>query len=112
MKSKELIRLELERFEEETDPILSVVNMIDAFLAVVLALMIVLVNSPFNPFTKEDYLLVKNPNKENMEIWIREGKKLERYITSQKIGEGKGVRVGATYRLSDGTLIYVPEVGK
>ncbi len=109
MNYKELMRQELERLEEETDPMLSVVNMIDAFLAVVIALLLVLVNSPFNPFTKEDYVLVKNPNKENMEILIKKGEKLERYVKTQSVGEGKGVKVGITYRLEDGTLIYVPE---
>ncbi|WPM31351.1 DUF2149 domain-containing protein [Hydrogenobacter sp. T-2] len=109
MNYKELVRQELERLEEETDPMLSVVNMIDAFLAVVIALLLVLVNSPFNPFTKEDYVLVKNPDKENMEILIKKGEKLERYVKTQSVGEGKGVKVGITYRLEDGTLIYVPE---
>ncbi len=109
MNYKELMRQELERLEEETDPMLLVVNMIDAFLAVVIALLLVLVNSPFNPFTKEDYVLVKNPDKENMEILIKKGEKLERYVKTQSVGEGKGVKVGITYRLEDGTLIYVPE---
>ncbi|MEM1879006.1 MAG: DUF2149 domain-containing protein [Desulfurococcaceae archaeon] len=109
MNYKELVHQELERLEEETDPMLSVVNMIDAFLAVVIALLLVLVNSPFNPFTKEDYVLVKNPDKENMEILIKKGEKLERYVKTQSVGEGKGVKVGITYRLEDGTLIYVPE---
>ena len=109
MNYKELVRQELERLEEETDPMLSVVNMIDTFLAVVIALLLVLVNSPFNPFTKEDYVLVKNPDKENMEILIKKGEKLERYVKTQSVGEGKGVKVGITYRLEDGTLIYVPE---
>lgn len=109
MNYKELMRQELERLEEETDPMLSVVNMIDAFLAVVIALLLILVNSPFNPFTKEDYVLVNNPDKENMEILIKKGEKLERYVKTQSVGEGKGVKVGITYRLEDGTLIYVPE---
>ncbi|MEJ5338177.1 MAG: DUF2149 domain-containing protein [Aquificaceae bacterium] len=109
MNLKDILLQELERLEEETDPMLSVVNMIDAFLAVVIALLLVLVNSPFNPFTKEDYVLVKNPGRENMELVIKKGQKLERYVKSQQIGEGRGVRVGATYRLPDGTLVYVPE---
>ncbi|MCX7874288.1 MAG: DUF2149 domain-containing protein [Caldimicrobium sp.] len=108
MKLRDLLREEIERLEEETDPMLSVVNMIDAFLAVTLALMLVLINSPFNPFTK-DFILVKNPNQENMEIVVKKGEKLERYQRSSEIGEGKGVRVGSTYKLQDGTLIYVPE---
>lgn len=109
MKLEELLRAELERLEEETDPMLSVVNMIDAFLAVVIALLLVLVHSPFNPFTKESYVLVRNPNQENMEIIIKEGMKLERYVRSEEIGEGKGIRIGSTYKLKDGTLVYVPE---
>lgn len=109
MNFRELVKKELERFEEETDPMLSVVNMIDAFLAIVIALLLVLVNSPFNPFQKDDYILIKKPKSENMEIIIKEGKKLDRYVQSMEIGEGRGVRVGSTYRLQDGTLVYVPE---
>lgn len=110
MRFREIIREEIERLENETDPMLSVVNMIDVFLAVVIALILVLVNSPLNPYLKDDYLIVKNPHKENMEILIKEGEKLEKYVKSSKIGEGRGLRVGVTYRLEDGTLVYVPEV--
>lgn len=109
MNYKELIKRDLETIEEETDPMLSVVNMIDVFLAIVIALMIVLINSPLNPFTKDEYVMVKNPGKEKMEIVIKKGEKLERYVRSSGVGEGEGVKVGTTYRLPDGTLIYTPE---
>lgn len=109
MRIEDLIKEELERFEDEMDPMLSVINMIDAFLAVVIALLLVLIHSPFSPFSSESYIVIKNPNRENMEMIIKEGKKLERYVRSDQIGEGRGVRVGVTYRLPDGTLVYVPE---
>jgi hypothetical protein len=42
---------------------------------------------------------------------IKEGEKLERYTASDQIGEGEGVRAGVTYRLQDGSFVYVPETG-
>lgn len=34
---------------------------------------------------------------------------LERFETNGEMGEGSGVKAGTTYRLDDGSLIFVPE---
>ena len=39
----------------------------------------------------------------------KEGEELTRYESTDQIGEGQGARVGATYRLPDGRMVYVPE---
>jgi hypothetical protein len=40
---------------------------------------------------------------------VKEGHDLQRYESSDGIGEGEGTRAGVTYRLDDGRMIYVPE---
>lgn len=95
--------------EEEDDPILSVVNLIDLFLVMVGILMVVIIRNPLNPFASERVVVVENPGEERMRITVRDGEVLTRYEASGSIGEGRGVRAGVTYRLPDGRMIYVPE---
>ena len=52
---------------------------------------------------------IDEAGKENMEILLKEGEKLTRYKSSGKIGSGEGTKAGVTYRMADGTLVYVPE---
>jgi hypothetical protein len=91
------------------DPILSVVNLIDVFLVVIAALLITVAANPLNPFLQEDFTLVKNPGESNMEVVIRKGETLEHYTSSGEMGEGEGAKAGVTYRMKDGSMIYVPE---
>ena len=63
-------------------------------------------------FSQEDFTMVKNPGKENMEIITKEGQKINRYTPSEdqssKSGT-KGKKVGVAYELENGEIIYVPE---
>jgi hypothetical protein len=94
---------------DEDDPILSVVNVVDVFLVVIAILLVIVASNPLNPFSNEDMVVVTNPGADNMTITIRDGEKLTRYESTAEIGEGQGVLAGTTYRLGDGSLIYVPE---
>ena len=48
--------------------------------------------------------------KENMEIIMKEGNKINKYTPSEQQGSGaKGKRVGIAYELENGEIIYVPE---
>ena len=62
-------------------------------------------------FSQEDFTMVKNPGKEDMEIITKEGEKINRYTPSEDSGNtsGKGKRVGVAYELENGDIIYVPE---
>ncbi|WP_130538320.1 DUF2149 domain-containing protein [Thiomicrorhabdus indica] len=96
--------------EDEDDPILSVVNMVDLFLVVIAVLLIIVMSNPINPFNmSENVTVIKNPGEENMEILVKEGNELQQYQSTGEMGEGKGAKAGVTYRLEDGSLIYVPE---
>lgn len=101
------------RKEEDADPISVVSNLFDVAMVFAVALMVALV-SRYNMtevFSQEDYTMVKNPGKENMEIITKEGQKINRYTPSkdqQKSGK-KGKKVGIAYELDNGEIIYVPE---
>ncbi|QKI90122.1 DUF2149 domain-containing protein [Thiomicrorhabdus xiamenensis] len=96
--------------EDEDDPILSVVNMVDLFLVVIAVLLIIVMSNPINPFNSaEDVMVIKNAGQPNMEILVKEGDELKEYKSTGQMGEGKGSKAGVAYRLEDGSMIYVPE---
>ncbi len=99
--------------DEDLDPMATVSNLFDVAMVFALALMVALV-SRYNMnemFSKEDFTMVKNPGKENMEIITKKGEKVETYKASnekQKSGN-KGKRVGTAYQLENGEIIYIPD---
>ncbi len=96
--------------EDDDDPMLSMVNLIDVFLVLIVILFIVIIRNPMNEFLGvDDLYIVKNPGGADMELILREGKELKRYQSSGEIGSGEGVKAGVTYRMPDGSLVYVPE---
>ena len=95
--------------EDDDDPMLSVVNLIDLFVVIIGMLMVVIAQNPLNPFSEERVVVVENPGEDNMRITVKDGQELTRYESSGEMGEGQGARAGVTYRLDDGRMIYVPE---
>lgn len=95
--------------DDELDPILSVVNLVDVFLVMIGALMMVIAINPLNPFSADKAVVVTNPGQPNMQMTIKDGKKIETYTSTEQIGSGEGTRAGIAYRLKDGSFIYVPE---
>ena len=85
--------------------------MIDIFLVIVAVLLVIVAANPVNPFSEDRVVVVENPGEENMRITIKDGEQMTRYEASDEIGEGEGVLAGSTYRLPDGSLVYVPEGG-
>lgn len=108
------MRRNLLRKEEDNDPMSVVSNLFDVAMVFAVALMVALVSrySMTEMFSQEDFTMVKNPGKENMEIITKEGEKINRYTpskdTSSQNGE-KGKKVGIAYELENGEIIYVPE---
>lgn len=99
--------------EEDTDPLSVIVNLFDVAMVFAVALMVAMVMhlNMTEIFTKEDFTIVKNPGKENMEIITKEGNKINKYTPSedQSQSQQKGKRVGIAYELENGEIIYVPE---
>ena len=99
---------------EDDDPMSVVSNLFDVAMVFAVALMVALVTR-FNMtemFSQEDFTIVKNPGKENMEIITKEGQTINKYTPSEdqdsKSGK-KGRKVGIAYELENGEIIYVPE---
>ena len=99
------------RKEEDSDPMSVVSNLFDVAMVFAVALMVALV-SRYNMtemFSQEDFTMVKNPGKENMEIITKEGQKINKYTPSENQDTKKGKKVGIAYELDNGEIIYVPE---
>lgn len=99
--------------EPDGDPTSLLSNLFDVAMVFAVALMVALV-AKFNMtevFTQEDFTIVKNPGKDNMEIITKKGEKIERYTPSeeQASDQTRGKRVGIAYQLDNGEIIYVPE---
>lgn len=98
---------------DDDDPMATVSNLFDVAMVFAVALMVALVTH-FNMaemLSNEDFTVVKNPGKENMEIIQKKGREIETYKASRQTqGEGtRGKRLGTAYQLEDGRIIYVPE---
>jgi hypothetical protein len=95
--------------DEGINPALSVVNLVDVFLVLVAALLIAIAQNPLNPFMAEDVTVIKNAGKENMEIIVKKGNKIESFKSDGQTGSGSGKKAGTAYEMADGSIIYVAE---
>jgi hypothetical protein len=91
----------------------TVANLFDVAMVFAVALMVALVTH-FNMselFSKEDFTMIKNPGKDNMEIITKEGQQIKHYTPSddQQTSGRRGRKVGIAYQLENGEIIYVPE---
>lgn len=108
------MRHNLLKSDEENDPMSVVSNLFDVAMVFAVALMVALV-SRYNMtemFSQEDFTMVKNPGKENMEIITKEGERINRYTPSEDQDSQSsklGRKVGVAYELENGEIIYVPE---
>ncbi len=94
--------------EEDTDPLSVIVNLFDVAMVFAVALMVAMVMhmNMTEVFTQEDYTIVKNPGKDNMEIITKEGNKINKYTPSEEQSSGsKGKKVGIAYELENGEII-------
>ncbi len=95
--------------DEELNPILSVVNIVDVFLVLIAALLISIASNPLSPFGSDNVTIIKNAGTPEMEMIIKDGKTITQYKSSGEIGKGKGARAGVAYKMDDGSIIYVPD---
>ncbi|MBO7625227.1 MAG: DUF2149 domain-containing protein [Bacteroidales bacterium] len=108
------MRRNLLHASEEEDPMSVVSNLFDVAMVFAVALMVALV-SRYNMtemFSREDFTIVKNPGRQDMEIITKEGEKISRYTPSGDNDNSSGTlgkRVGVAYELENGEIIYVPE---
>lgn len=79
---------------EDGDPLSVVVNLFDVAMVFAVSLMVAMVMhiNMTEIFGKEDFSIVKNPGKDNMEIITKEGNKINKY-TPSKIKQNPDPRV-------------------
>lgn len=98
---------------EDQDPLSVLTNLFDVSMVFAVALMVALVThfQMSEVFSKEDFTMVKNPGKENMEIITKKGEKVEKYTPSEATEKSgsRGKKVGVAYQLENGEIIYIPE---
>ena len=96
----------------DDDPMSGVANLFDVAIIFAVALMLALVTYHSLPelvSETSNITLVKNPGTPDMEIITKQGEKVEiQKVTNETIG-GKGTKLGSTYLLPGGDVIYVPE---
>lgn len=95
--------------DESSNPILSVINLVDVFLVLIAALLISIAQNPLNPYSDETVTVIKNAGETNMEMIIKQGEKIETYKSNGEIGSGDGVKAGIAYKMADGSIVYIPE---
>ena len=96
------------------DPLVGVVNLFDASMVLVVALLLALAGADSLAeiavrMSQKDITIVTNPGKPDMEMIVKRGEHMEKLKSSELRGAGKGTRLGIAYRLESGEVVYVPE---
>ncbi|MCL0028286.1 DUF2149 domain-containing protein [Peptococcaceae bacterium] len=97
--------------EEDGDILRGVANLFDVAIVFAVALMVALTMSLgltgiLSPET--DFTMVINPGEDNMQIITRIDEVIEIKSSTGKQASGIGEKIGTTYRLEDGTTVYLP----
>ena len=96
--------------EDDDDPMLSAVNLVDVFLVLVVALLTA-VAVQTQTSANESVTIIRNPGQPDMEVVVREQGKEVRFKGAGSAVQGQGVRAGVAYKLEDGNIVYIPETG-
>ena len=95
--------------EEDSDPMLSSINLVDVFLVAIAMLVIALMNHPLAGALSGDVTVIRDAGKPTMEIIVRDGQQLTHFRATGTSTEGDGTEAGTAYRMSDGSMVYVPK---
>ncbi len=94
--------------EDDDDPMLSAVNLVDVFLVLVVALLTA-VAAQGSASPQDKVTIVRNEGRPDMEIIVREDGREVRFKGEGQVGAAQGERTGVAYRMKDGRIVYVPE---
>lgn len=94
--------------EDDDDPMLSAVNLVDVFLVLVVALLTA-VTLHNQPAADEQVTIVRRAGQPDMEVVVREAGREIKFKGTGSASAGAGVRAGVAYKLDDGHMVYVPE---
>ncbi len=97
---------------EDEDPISGIANLFDIGLVFIVGLIITLFTAYHlgDLFSKtSEITLMKKTKNGELEIITKKGKKIKALKVSREKAFGLGERLGTAYRLSDGSMVYVPD---
>ncbi len=99
-----------ETSDGDSNPLAGVANLFDVAMVFAVALMVSLVSYLRLPalLRSQDYTVITNPGKPDMEIIVKEGQEIKHYEATEAMGVGYGELLGQAYRLPDGRVVYVP----
>ena len=96
----------------DNDPLTGVANLFDLGLVFIVGLLLAL----FGTFHLEELLqedsdvtITRQSAHGELEIITKRGRKIEAMKVSRQKARGRGERLGTAYRLTDGSMVYVPE---
>ncbi len=98
--------------EDDDDPMLSAVNLVDVFLVLVVALLTAVAVQTQQQAEDKNVTIIRNAGEPNMEIVVRKDGKEVKFKGNGGSTQGEGVRAGVAYKLKDGNIMYVPEAGE
>lgn len=96
--------------EEDDDPMLSAINLVDVFLVLVVALLTAVVVQT-QASGNDKVTVIRNAGQPDMEVIVREQGREVRFKGAGSAAQGQGVRAGVAYQLEDGNIVYIPEGG-
>ena len=96
--------------EEDDDPMLSAINLVDVFLVLVVALLTAVVVQT-QASGNDRLTIIRNAGQPDMEVIVREQGREVRFKGAGSAAQGQGVRAGVAYQLEDGNIVYIPEGG-
>jgi hypothetical protein len=102
------------RGDEDLDPLTSLTNLFDVAMVFAVALMVALAThlNMAEMLLEDDFTIVKNPGKDDMEIITKKGETIEKYKANKEQADpsqSRGKRIGTAYQLENGEIIYVPD---
>ena len=100
------------RDPESPDPMSGVVNLFDAAVVFIAALLLALMTvfDAKEIFPKDSNMtIVKRNDRGEMTVIRKKGRRIKAVKMTREQAEGRGTRLGTAYRLEDGSMIYVPE---
>ncbi|MEJ5897315.1 DUF2149 domain-containing protein [Aquabacterium sp. G14] len=95
--------------EDDDDPMLSAVNLVDVFLVLVVALLTAVAAQSSSVTAEDRVTIIKNAGSPDMEVIVRENGQEVKFKGVGQAGAGQGERAGVAYKLKDGQIVYVPE---
>lgn len=96
--------------DDDDDPMLSAVNLVDVFLVLVVALLVALsIRQSEHGQARPAASVVGHAGEAGMEMTVQTDGQAVKFRGTGEQGAAQGVRAGVAYRLPDGQILYVPE---